>query len=234
MHKSSVITSGEITMSPVVKICGLTNFEDACISTTLGANYIGFIFAHSPRRVTPEKVRSILKKLHEKNLRNRVTAVGVFVNEKKTRIEKIISQTGIDIVQLHGDEPPGEVNKYPFPWYKTLRIASKEDLDQIITPRNSFWNCPQLLIDTKVEGIYGGTGKMIDQEIAYSARNAVHKKKKKFFIAGGITPENVLNVLNKLNPDGIDIGSGVEYQKGKKSFEKFYKLFSEIAKYRQI
>jgi phosphoribosylanthranilate isomerase len=221
-------------MGPAVKICGLTNFEDAYRATTLGARYIGFIFAHSPRKVTPEKVSSILKKLHEKNLRNRVTAVGVFVNEKKEMIEHIISRTGIDMVQLHGDEPQAEVNTYLFPWYKTLRIASKEDLDQIIAPQNSFWKCTQLLIDTKVKGVYGGTGKMIDQEIAYAARNAVHRRKKKFYIAGGITPENVFNLLNSLNPDGIDIGSGVECQKGKKSFEKLQELFSEIEKYRQL
>ncbi|MGD9200602.1 MAG: phosphoribosylanthranilate isomerase [Chitinispirillia bacterium] len=221
-------------MNPVVKICGITNFEDACMSITSGARYIGFIFAHSPRRVTPEKVASILRKLEDRNLRNRVTAVGVFVNENRGKIEKIISRTGIDIVQLHGDESPEEVNEYLFPWYKTIRIASKEDLDQIITPQNSFWECNQLLIDTKVEGIYGGTGKMVDLEIACRARDAVHKKKKKFFIAGGITPENVLNVLHTLNPDGIDIGSGVEYQKGKKSSEKLQELFSEIAGYTQL
>ena len=221
-------------MKPLVKICGLTNFEDAYLSATLGAHYLGFIFAHSPRSVTPEKVSVILKTLHEKKIRNRVKAVGVFVNEKKETIEKIISQTGIDIVQLHGDEQTHEVNKYKFPWYKTLRIATNEDLDQIITTQDPFWNCSQLLIDTKVQEIYGGTGKMIDQEIAYKARNAVHQKRKKFFIAGGITPENVLNVLQTLGPDGVDIGSGVEYQKGKKSLEKLHSLFSEIAQYTQV
>lgn len=82
-----------------MKMCGLTNYEDAAKAVALGANYIGFIFAESPRRVNAEIVADVLNKLKENNIRDKVKAVGVFVNEEKENIEKVIKQTGIDIVQ---------------------------------------------------------------------------------------------------------------------------------------
>jgi phosphoribosylanthranilate isomerase len=211
-----------------VKICGLTNYNDAALAVKLGADYLGFIFAESPRKVTVEIVVDILTKLKENELRDKAKVVGVFVNEEGENIENIIRQTGIDIVQLSGDEKPADANKFAFPWYKVFRISSKEDVDNQIFPKGYLWQCNKLLVDTKVAGLYGGTGKSIDLSVAQYAKNRTKEVGKKFFLAGGINPENVYELITTVIPDGIDVGSGVEESKGRKSKSKMEKLFEEI------
>ena len=217
-----------------VKICGLTNYEDAAKAVALGADYIGFIFAESPRRVDAETVAGIIKKLKENKAGNKVKAVGVFVNEEKENVDKIIKQSGIDIVQLHGDESPAYANKLTFPWYKVFRISSHEDVDNQIFPKGYLWQCNRLLVDTKGESLYGGTGKRIDLSVAKYAKDRTEVMGKEFFLAGGITPENVFELLSGIRPDGIDIGSGIEEVEGKKSHEKMELLFEEIGRYREV
>ena len=221
-------------MNIQVKICGLTNYEDAAKAVSLGADYIGFIFAESPRKVDAEIVAEILIKLKENELRDKVKTVGVFVNEEKENIERIVKQTDIDVVQLHGDETPAVANRYTFPWYKVFRVSTKEDVDTQIFPKGYLWQCGRLLVDTKVESLYGGTGKGIDVSVAQYAKDRTEIMGKKFFLAGGITPENVFELLNGIRPDGIDIGSGVEDTKGKKSHKKMELLFKEINIYKRI
>ncbi len=211
-----------------VKICGITNIEDAELAVQLGADYLGFIFTPSPRQVSPGDVFAILEELSKKNLGDAVEAVGVFVNERKEFIEKVIRHTGIDLVQLHGDEDVQTANSYSFPWYKALRIVSREDVDRQIRPGNRSWSCSRLLIDTRVEGMYGGTGKTIALDVARYAREKVKNAGKEFFLAGGITPDNVHRLLAKIEPDGIDVSSGIEERKGKKSNKKMVQLFAEI------
>ena len=217
----------------LVKICGLTNCEDAAKAVTLGADYIGFIFAESTRQVNVENAADILNKLKESKLRDKVKAVGVFVNEEKENIKKVIKQTGIDLVQLHGDETPALVNRYSFPWYKVFRIASKEDVDKQIFPKGYLYQCNRILIDTKVKCQYGGTGKNIQFIVALYAKEKTKEIGKEFFLAGGITPENVYEILNSIQPDGIDVGSGVEEKKGKKSHKRMELLFEEINRYKK-
>lgn len=216
-----------------MKICGLTNYEDAAKAVALGADYIGFIFAESPRKVDAEIVAGILIKLKENGLRNKVKAVGVFVNEEKGNIERIIKKTGINIVQLHGDETPEVANRFTFPWYKVFRVASKEDVDKQIFPKGYLWQCNRVLIDTKLESLYGGTGKRIDLSVAQYAKDRTEVMGKKFFLAGGITPENVFELLDGINPDGIDLGSGIEEIEGKKSHKKMGLLFKEINRFKE-
>lgn len=215
-----------------VKICGLTNYEDAAKAVTLGADYIGFIFAESPRKVEVKTVTNILNKLKKNKLRDKVKAVGVFVNEEKKRVEQIVKQTGIEIIQLHGDEKPAMANKYTFPWYKVFRIASKEDVDNQIFPKGYLYQCEIILIDTKVTCQYGGTGKSIEFVVALYARQKTKEIGKEFFLAGGVTPENVYEILNGIQPDGIDVGSGIEETKGKKSHKRMQLLFEEVNRYK--
>jgi phosphoribosylanthranilate isomerase len=211
-----------------IKICGITNIEDAELAVQLGADYLGFLFAPSPRQVSPGDVFAILEDLSKKNLRDAVKAVGVFVNERKEIIEKVIQHTGIDLVQLHGDEDVQTANSYSFPWYKALRIVSKDDVDKQIQPGHQSWSCSRLLVDTRVEGMYGGTGKTIALDVARYARKKVKNAGKAFFLAGGITPDNVYRLVAEVKPDGIDVSSGIEEKKGKKSKEKMVRLFAEI------
>ncbi len=214
-----------------IKICGITNYNDAALAVKLGAEYIGFIFAESPRQVKADTVADILHRLREQGLNKSVKTVGVFVNEQPETIEKILTQTGIDLIQLHGDETSSDAIQYPFQWYKALRISSKVDVDRAVDNWTSC--CSQLLIDTKVKDSYGGTGKRIAEEVALYAKNRIVEAGKRFFLAGGINPENVYSIVTKIQPDGIDIGSGVEGIKGKKSKEKMIKLFKEIEQYRK-
>ncbi len=216
-------------MGVSVKICGLTNYHDAALATDLGADYLGFIFAESPRQVDENQVVTILHKLEEHNLRHRINAVGVFVNEDEEIIKGIVDATGIDIVQLHGDETVELTRTYAFPWYKALRFSS---MDSVVIQLNQIrWECQQILIDAVVPGMYGGTGKTVDTDIAVYARDKIRKSGRKILLAGGITPENVHQVMTAIQPDGIDISSGVEEKKGKKSEEKMRKLFKEIKRY---
>jgi len=212
-----------------VKICGLTNYEDTALAVSLGADVIGFIFAQSPRKVAPETVAGLLRALSAKGLRDRVITVGVFVNEKQETIERVLRQTGLDTVQLHGDEKSTDADRYPFNWYKALRISSKEDVDTVVVKEQ--WHCSRLLVDAMVAGLYGGTGKKITVDVARYAKKRVKDAGKEFFLAGGITPENVYTVLNAVQPDGIDVGSGVEETPGKKSVEKMERLLGEIKRY---
>ena len=212
-----------------VKICGITNIEDAEQAVQLGADYLGFIFASSPRQVSSQDAADILEELSKRNLRNAIKAVGVFVNEKEEVIKQIIRQTGIDEVQLHGEEDASAANSYTFTWYKALRVASREDVaiqeDAVIQS----WNCSRLLIDTKVEGMYGGTGQAVPLDVARYAKDRIKGAGKDFFLAGGITPDNVSRLTAAVQPDGIDVGSGVEETTGKKSIEKMRQLFAEIS-----
>ncbi len=218
-------------MSVQVKICGLTNYEDAALAVKLGADNIGFIFAASPRQITVEKAAELITKLKENGLCEKVKTVGVFVNEQKEIIEEIIRHSGIDLVQLHGDETDVETEAYTYPWYKALHIKSREDVDNTINGRS--WSCSRLLIDTKVKGTYGGTGKSIDEDVALYAGGKIQGAGKEFFLAGGIGPENVYSILTAVRPDGIDVGSGVEEKKGKKSFKRMELLFKEIKRYNE-
>ncbi len=218
-------------MQVQVKICGLTRYEDAALAVKLGADYIGFIFAASPRQITVEKAAELVQKLEENGLSEKVKTVGVFVNEQKEIIEEIIRHVGIDLIQLHGDETDTETQAYSFPWYKALRIRSREDVENTITTQN--WHCPRLLIDTKVKGTYGGTGISIDEDVARYAGATIRGAGKEFFLAGGIGPENVFQLLNAVQPDGIDVGSCIEEAEGKKSVEKMAQFFEEIERFKR-
>ncbi len=212
-----------------VKICGLTNYHDAALAVNLGAEYLGFIFAESPRQVDENQVITIMHKLGEHNLRHRIKAVGVFVNEDEETIKGIVDAARIDMVQLHGDETVELTQNYNFPWYKALRFQSMDEV--VIQLSRIRWGCQQILIDAVVPGMYGGTGKIVDMDIAEYARDKIRQSGKKMLLAGGITPENVYELLTTVQPDGIDISSGVEEKKGKKSEEKMKKLFEEIKRY---
>lgn len=205
-----------------IKICGLTNLNDAQQAVDLGANYLGFIFAESPRQTDPEAVRIIISNL--KN-RDRVKCVGVFVNEQMEIMEAIANDCGLDLLQLHGDEDKNAAKILTVPWYKAFRLGDENDVEEMLS-----WSCSRFLADAKVAGLYGGTGKTVSPELARLACQKTQDLKKEFFLAGGITPENVRDLINAVKPDGIDVSSGIESKPGKKDPEKMVKLFENISK----
>jgi len=199
-----------------VKICGITNLDDAIAAVDCGADALGFVFfAGSPRYISHEKVREIIKKLP-----SFTTTVGVFVNEKIEEIEKIIALTGIDVIQLHGNEPP-EMCNISRRIIKAIRVKSLESLDPL---RNYKDTVSAFLLDTFTPDIFGGTGQAFNWDIALEA-----KQFGRIILAGGLTPDNIAEAVRHVRPYGVDVSSGVELEKGEKDHKKM-KLFIERAK----
>ncbi|RME62793.1 MAG: phosphoribosylanthranilate isomerase [Nitrospirae bacterium] len=198
-------------MTVRVKICGITRAEDALRAVEYGADALGFVFyEQSPRHVFPESAARIIEQLPPF-----ITTVGVFVNEHPNVINETISISGIDIVQLHGDEPPELCSQWPRT-IKAFRVRELSDLSPITRYRAGAY-----LLDTYSPESYGGTGKTFNWEIAIEA-----KRFGPVILAGGLTPENVAEAIKKVRPYGIDVSSGVESQKGIKDPEKMKALIS--------
>jgi len=203
-------------MQVKIKICGITNLDDALAAVDYGADALGFMFFKgSPRYVSHEKVGAIIEKLP-----SFTTTVGVFVDEKIEQIERMIGLTGIDIVQLHGNEPP-EMCNISRRIIKAIRVKSLESLDALKNYRD---RVSAFLLDTFMPDIFGGTGQTFNWDIAVDA-----KRLGKIILAGGLTPDNITEAVRHVRPYGVDVSSGVELEKGKKDHRKM-KLFIERAK----
>jgi len=199
-----------------VKICGITNPEDAQAAVEAGADALGFVFFKgSPRYISPREAASIVK-----GLPSFIPSVGVFVDETVEQIKKIVSQTGIDIIQLHGDEP-AEACRIPRRTIKAIRVKSLESL----LPLEDYKGLVSaFLLDTYAPDMLGGTGRIFNWDIALEA-----KRFGKVILAGGLTHENVFDAVRHVRPYGVDSSSGVEREKGRKDHDKV-RLFIERAK----
>lgn len=199
-----------------VKICGITNRNDASAAVDSGVDALGFVFFQdSPRCVSIKDAAAIIKKLP-----SFVTAIGLFVNEKPEQIEKIISMTGIDVIQFHGNETPDMCN-FSRRIIKAIRVKSLESLDPLIHFKDKV---SEFLLDTFTPDILGGTGQIFNWDIAVDA-----KQFGRIILAGGLTPDNIAEAVRRVRPYGVDVSSGVESEKGKKDHNKM-KLFIERAK----
>ena len=198
-----------------VKVCGTTNLEDALVAVEAGANALGFVFYDkSPRYVTPEAVREIVQHLPE-----RVEKVGVFVNESPDRMEEIAERTGLTAIQLHGEEYRGEMR--PLGKKKTfMAIPARELLgdaalrfrfqEPVLVPRN----LSGVILDSGNQQQRGGTGIVFDWRALWSVIGVLGEEP--LIVAGGLTPENVGEMMGILKPWGVDVVSGVEREPGKK------------------
>jgi len=204
-----------------IKICGITNWEDAELSVKLGVDALGFVFAKSPRKITPQKAFRIIK-----NLPPFVFTVGVFVNEDLKKIKRIVKFCRLNAVQLHGEEDPlfckriREFTKV----IKAFRIKDERDLDNLIN-----YEVDGYLLDTYTEEAYGGTGKTFDWELAIRAKKILGGRP--LILSGGLNPKNVSEAIRKINPFAVDVSSGVESFPGKKSkllLTKFIKSVKNI------
>ena len=199
-----------------VKICGITNIEDAYAAVECGADALGFVFySGSPRVITPEAAKSIISLLPPF-----VTIVGVFVDKEKTELENIASYVGLDVIQLHGSESPDvcNVNRKAI---KAIRVKELSDLE----PLSRYKTVSAFLLDTYSPSAIGGTGQIFNWEIAVEA-----KKFGRIILAGGLTPENIEEAIKIVRPYGVDVATGVEGgEKGKKDYKKL-RLFIERAR----
>jgi len=208
-----------------VKICGITNLEDAELALSLGADELGFVLAPSPRRVEPETARDILLALRSRAGAPAFRAIGVFVNEGVDAMREIITFAGLDAAQIHGDEPPSACSALPFPWYRALRIASVADAHSLV---EAGWNCQRILVDAGSGASYGGSGVSIGTWAALAAGALARDRGQEFFVAGGVRPRNAASFVHSLRPEGLDVSSGVEEAPGKKSRGKLEALFRAI------
>ncbi len=192
-----------------VKICGITNLEDALALCEYGADAIGFIFyRNSPRFIEPHKAGEIIKELPPF-----VTAVGVFVNEDISAVNKIAREAGLNVVQLHGNESTEFCEKITGRVIKSFKVKKGEA--KTLYHEMEKYNVYAYLLDTYKEELEGGTGVVFDWDIAMEAG-----KLGRIILAGGLTPENVADAIKKVRPYAVDVSSGVEERPGKKDLKK--------------
>lgn len=196
-----------------IKICGITNLEDALLCESLGADAIGFIFySKSKRYVTSESAKNIVKQLSAFTIK-----VGVFVNETTETINQISKMVGLNLVQLHGDESPQLIKEINLPIIKSFRIDDRFDFEGL----NNYQNCYYLL-DTFSESYYGGTGKTFDWKLIPD------NLKSKIILSGGISSSNIRTIVEEVNPYAVDVSSSLEDFPGKKDHKKVKEFFNSL------
>lgn len=198
-----------------VKICGITNLEDALTAVEAGADALGFVFcAASPRHVFPEQATEIIR-----NLPPFVQTVGLFVNEDGGTVNAIADQCGLDVVQLHGEETPEYCGSIRRRVIKAFRVKDMTTLD--VLPQ---YHVAGYLLDTWSPAAHGGTGKTFNWDIAAEAV----QRGRRIVLAGGLTPENIAESIRQVRPYGVDVSSGVESAPGRKDAAKI-RRFVELA-----
>lgn len=201
-----------------VKICGISNYEDAAMAVHLGVDAIGFIFAPSPRRIRPEKAREIIC-----GIPPFVQTVGVFVNEKPDAIREIIGFCGLDLIQLHGDETPETCAEFMPQAIKAFRFRDGSVLQSI---RPYHGKIKAMLFDSHDEKIRGGTGKTCNWDLAVSGKDFGIP----IILSGGLTPSNIERAISSVKPFAVDVNSGVEKRPGKKDHFLMKELMEKIRK----
>ncbi len=185
-----------------VKICGITNMEDALMAVEAGADALGFVFFRgSPRCISPEQAAAIIRQLPPF-----VQTVGLFVNEEPATVNNVADQSGLDLVQLHGEESPNYCDEIRRRVIKAFRVKDHATLDDMTS-----YHVAACLLDAWSPAAHGGTGTTFNWEIA--ARAAASNR---IILAGGLTSENVAAAVATVHPYAVDVSSGVESAPGKK------------------
>lgn len=201
-----------------IKICGITNEDDALFCAGAGADFLGFIFVpSSPRHVEPEKAGAIAARLRASP--NAPKLVGVFQDASADDIREIRNIVFLDFVQLHGSETEGDIRELGIPAIKTLHVGGS--LPDATTTPTAEW----LLFDTFDEHRSGGTGRRFDWSLL-----ATYERSKPFFLSGGLTPDNVVAAISLVRPDAIDVASGVEASPGVKDHAQVARLFDRVGR----
>lgn len=201
-----------------VKICGITNLEDAKVSVNGGCNTLGFVFyKKSPRYISPQKARDIIEQL-SKN----IIKVGVFVNAKEKTIRRIAKLCNLNILQFHGNESPEFCKKFKdYKIIKAFRVKNKLDLERILKYKTFAY-----LFDTFVRSKAGGTGKRFNWDLL----KALEGIKRRIFLSGGLTTNNVKKAIETICPDWVDVSSSVEIKPGKKDHNKVKEFIEAVRK----
>jgi phosphoribosylanthranilate isomerase len=196
-----------------IKICGITNIEDALLAVDLGADALGFVFyKESKRYIRPKEVHNIISELPPF-----IITVGVFVNQELDEIRNIKEEAGFDAFQLHGNESPDFCKNFRRV-IKAFRVGEDISLKEIES-----YPAQAILFDTYSTKGYGGTGESFRWEILKGLNTS-----KRIILSGGLSPENVAKAIRIVNPYGVDVSSGVEDYPGKKNPEKLKKFIETV------
>ena len=199
-----------------VKICGITNLEDAQLAADCGAWALGFVFWNrSPRSISCAAAAKIISKLPPS-----ILPVGVFVNANREQLASAAARTGIRACQLHGRATPSLCGKLALPVIRAVSPRGASDIASLSDYPTLFG----FLIDASVKGAHGGTGKLADWDLALRA-----KKFGRVILAGGLTPYNIKAAVGAVKPFAVDLSSGVEARPGKKSPEALKLFFKEAS-----
>jgi phosphoribosylanthranilate isomerase len=199
-----------------VKICGITNLEDALLCQKYGADALGFIFYQkSPRYISPEKAAEITA-----HLSPFITKTGVFVNESAENINRTAETAGLSLVQLHGDESPDFARNIKLPVMKAFRIKEGFDFKLL----EQYPGC-SFLLDSFDTDAYGGSGQSFDWQLI------PEKLRHRIVLAGGVSLENIEKICTDIKPAAVDVSSSLEDAPGIKNHEKVIEFLNRIKGY---
>lgn len=197
-----------------VKICGIKDVETAKAACEYGADALGFVFAPSKRRITPEEAKNIIKMLP-----SGVLKIGVFVNEPVESIEEIASFCNLDFVQLHGDEDKAYLEKLHIPFIQAFGVSCEQEVEQAFTSKAAY-----ILLDSP-KGIYhGGNGTSFSWDILHMLTN---EQRKRLILAGGLNADNVQDAIQIAKPFMVDASSSLEIN-GIKDIEKIRQFIQKV------
>lgn len=205
-----------------LKVCGITELEDARYLAGAGANYLGFVqHEESPRYAPPSLARDIIEWVHGPS------PVGVFVNDGAATINQAVEEAGFELAQLHGQEPPHVVEQVDCPVIKAIHVRHDASSDQLRTLFERYKETADyFLLDTHDSSVWGGTGESFNWRLARDLSSEYP-----IFLAGGIDASNVRRAVETMRPFAVDLSSSLEDRPGEKSFKKidaFLDAFREV------
>lgn len=199
-----------------IKFCGMTRPEDALHAATLGARYVGVVFAESPRQLTDEQARVVLDVVPMG-----VSRVGVFGDAKPEQIAMRAEKLGLDVVQLHGDPKPRTITRVRKNWRgRVWAVQRINGADVPPTASDLFDAADAIVLDSRVADKLGGTGVVLPWDELRDRIAAIRTSRTRLVLAGGLNPENVRRAIASLTPDVVDVSSGVESSTGVKDHDK--------------
>ena len=202
-----------------VKICGITNLDDALLASEQGADAIGFVFWRaSPRFVPPAVAAAIVARLSPE-----VAPVGVFVDETPEVMKQIARAVGLRYVQLHGSESADIAAQCVVPAIKAFGVDRRFNIERLAA-----YSVAAFLLDARDPQRHGGTGRPIDWGIARTARRFG-----RIVLSGGLSPDNVRDAIAAAEPDAVDVSSGVEERPGRKSAEKIRSFMAAVCDFQR-
>jgi len=204
---------------PLVKVCGITNPEDAYQALASGADILGFIFAPSPRKADPALLREL------RNVEALKVGVVLSSGEEMQNAVEWVEEGYLDALQIHGQKNKDLVQRYTVPLYPVMNPKSPEEAESL----SSSFPGPRVLVDGSREAVHGGTGCRVPDEVL----QVLSKGGNPLWLAGGLRPESIRTVLETWNPELVDVASGLESAPGKKDPERIKRFFEEVESVRQ-